>query len=312
MGTPVPAVPSIDAVLAAGHEVPLVVTRPDRPMGRSGAPRPSPVKTHALSLGLRVIQPARVRTSGLLEAIVEARPDVLAVVAYGRVLTRPVLDVARHGGINVHFSLLPAYRGAAPVQWALARGELETGVTTFRLDEGLDTGDLLARRRVAIAPGEHAPALVARLAAEGAMLLVETLSGIAAGTIRPVAQDHERASAAPILTREHGLWDPAWNAGDLEGRVRGFDPWPGVWAACAGRRLRITGARAVPGAVTGAEGGTVLAPDAEELHLACAAGTVAAIASVQAAGGRVMSAREAVNGRLLRPGARLERPEPAA
>jgi methionyl-tRNA formyltransferase len=150
------------------------------------------------------------------------------------------------------------------------------------------------------------------LAAEGAMLLVETLRGIAAGTIRPVAQEHGRASSAPMLTREHGLWNPAWTARALEGRVRGFDPWPGVWASRSGSRLRIAEARALPGETTDAESGKLLTLDGEGLQLACAAGSVAAIASVQLAGGRAMTAAEAVNGRLVRPGDRLERPEPAA
>jgi methionyl-tRNA formyltransferase len=183
MGTPESAMPSLDAILAAGHDVPLVCTQPDRPVGRSKAPRPSPVKVLALARGLTVIQPAKVRTPALLEAIVEASADVLAVVAYGRILTRQVLGKARHGGVNLHFSLLPAFRGAAPVQWALARGERTTGVTTFRIDEGLDSGDLLLQQSVAIAPREHAPELLSRLAVDGARLLVETLDGLAAGSI---------------------------------------------------------------------------------------------------------------------------------
>ena len=312
MGTPESAVPALDAVLAAGHDVALVVTQPDRPAGRRKAPQPPPVKTFSLARGLRVIQPEKVRTPQFLEAIVAAGPDALVVVAYGRILTRPVLGAARHGAVNLHFSLLPAFRGAAPVQWALARGESTTGVTTFRLDEGLDTGDLLGQSRVAIAPGEHAPALLARLAVGGAALLVETLAGFAAGSIRPRPQEHERATTAPILTREHGLWDPAWSARDLEGRVRGVAPWPGVWAAHAGRRLRIAASRAVPREFTDAVPGTVLALDGEGVRVACAGGTVAVVGTVQPEGGRVMRAREAVNGRLLRPGDRFERPEPKA
>jgi len=312
MGTPESAVPALDAILAAGHDVPLVVTQPDRPAGRRKAPQAPPVKSFALARGLRVIQPEKVRTPQFLEAIVAAGPDALAVVAYGRILMRPVLDAARHGAINLHFSLLPAFRGAAPVQWALARGESTTGVTTFRLDEGLDTGDLLGQRRVAIASGEHAPELLARLAVGGATLLVETLAGLAAGSIQPTAQDHERATTAPILEREHGLWDQAWSARELEGRVRGFDPWPGVWAARAGKRLRIATSRALPDAIADAVPGTVLTLDGEGVRVACAGGTVAVVGSVQPEGGRVMRARDAVNGRLLHPGDRFERPEPPA
>lgn len=312
LGTPESALPALEAILAAGHHVPLVVTQPDRPVGRSKTPQPPPVGTFALTRGLTVIQPSKVRTPAFLEAVVAAEPDALAVVAYGRILPRPVLDAARHGAINLHFSLLPALRGAAPVQWALARGERETGVTTFRLDEGLDTGPLLAQRRVAIAAGEHAPSLLARLAVEGAALLIATLDGIAGGSIRGTPQDDERATAAPILERRHGFWDPAWTAGELEGRVRGFDPWPGVWAKRSGKRVRITGARALAETIAAADPGTVLGLSGEGLHLACAGGTVASVEWIQPEGGRVMGAREAVNGRLVRPGDRLERPESAA
>ncbi len=308
-GTPDSAVPALDAILAAGHEVPLVVTQPDRPAGRSKAPQPTPVKALATRRGLPVIQPEKVRTPEFLDRIVAARPDALAVVAFGRILTRPVLDAAPHGAINLHFSLLPLLRGAAPVQWALAHGERETGVTTFRLDEGLDTGDILGVRRMAIAAGEHAPALLSRLAIEGASLLVETLDGLAAGSIEPKPQDHAHATLAPVLTRSDGFWDPAWRSGELEGRVRGFDPWPGVWALLHGRRMRIVEARALPESIVDAAPGFVLTLDQQSCRMVCAGGTIAAIDSVQPEGGRRMSAREAANGRLLQPGDRLERPE---
>jgi len=312
MGTPETALPALEALLAAGHDVPLVITQPDRPAGRGAALHPTPVKAKALERGLDVIQPVRVRGPEFIEAIAGVRPDVLAVVAYGRILPRPVLDSAPHGAINLHFSLLPAYRGAAPVQWALARGERHTGVTTFRIDDGLDTGDVLAQRPVAIAEGEHAPQLLARLADEGAMLLAETLAGIASGTLKPAPQDASKATLAPLLLREHGWWDPAWSAPELAGRAAGFDPWPGVWAARAGKRLRIADARAREGATTGEAPGTFLAVDGDAIGLACAAGTVALLTSLQQEGGRAMRAREAVNGRLISPGDRLERPRPAA
>jgi methionyl-tRNA formyltransferase len=312
MGTPESAVLSLEALLDAGHEVPLVVTRPDRPAGRKKTVQAPPVKTFALSRGLPLIQPDSVRSSPFLERLEGASPDVLAVVAYGRILTRRVLDAARCGAVNLHFSLLPAFRGAAPVQWALASGAQVTGVTTFRIDEGLDTGDLLGQRQVPIAPGEHAPALLHRLAVTGAALLVETLDGVAAGSARPTPQDGERATTAPMLTTQDGWWSPAWSARELEGRVRGFDPWPGVWAARSGRRLRIVDARAMPDAITQDVPGTALALDGDAVRLSCADGTVAVVESIQPEGGRVMRAREAVNGRLLRPGDRIERPEPAA
>jgi methionyl-tRNA formyltransferase len=312
MGTPQTAVPALDALLVAGHDVVLVVTRPDRPAGRGRSPQPPPVKEFASSRGLRLLQTDNVRSTEFLDAITSVSPDLLAIVAFGRILPRRILDAARHGAVNVHFSLLPAYRGAAPVQWTLASGEDVTGVTTFRIDEGLDTGDLLGRRSVAIAAGEHAPALLGRLADAGAELLVETLGGLATGAIRPMPQDHGRATTAPRLTVEDGRWIPSWSARELEGRVRGFDPWPGVWAERSGKRIRLVDAHALPDAVTDDEPGTVLSLHGEALRLSCAGGTVAVVESVQVEGGRVLRARDAVNGRLLRPGDRIERPEPAA
>ena len=310
-GTPPTAVPSLEAILAVGHDVALVVTRPDRPAGRSGALRPSAVKTLAAARGLAVFQPETLRTAEAHDTIARVRPDVLAVVAYGRKLPPPILQAAPHGAVNLHFSLLPAYRGAAPVAWALAHGERETGVTTFRLDEGLDTGDVLEQRRVPIEPHEHAPALLARLASIGAELLTGTLARLADGSVRPVPQDASRASAAPLLRREDGDWDPAWTASQLEGRVRGFDPWPGVWAARNGARIRLAGVIPVRGGASDLDPGTIYA-DGDRTCVACASGTVAEIASVQPEGRRAVSAREARNGRQLAPGDRLERPRPQA
>jgi methionyl-tRNA formyltransferase len=308
LGTPRAAVPSLQAILEAGHEVPLVVTRPDRPVKRSGTPEAPPVKASAAAAGLRVIQPGKVRDDAFLRAIEDARADALAVVAYGRILPSPVLRVTPHGAINVHFSLLPKYRGAAPVAWALARAETETGVTTFRLDEGLDTGAVLLARRVAIEPREHAPALLERLAALGGETLVCTLTGLEAGTIEPRPQDDALATAAPLISRGDGAWHPAWSAREVEGRVRGLDPWPGVWAVRDGRRLRLVEAWSTAGATT-EEPGRVLELTADGLLLACASGTIAAVASVQPEGRRAMSAREAVSGRQISPGDRLERPQ---
>jgi len=306
LGTPHAAVPSLEAILAAGHDVPLVVTRADKPVGRSGAPQPPPVKVTAAAAGIPVLQPVRVRDAAFLGAMREARPEALAVVAYGRILPRAVLDVARHGAVNLHFSLLPRYRGAAPVAWALARGETETGVTTFRLDDGLDTGDVLLARTVAIEPGEHAPALLSRLSVLGAALLVETLRGLEAGSLAPKRQDHALSTAAPPLTRADGAWDPSWPAREVEGRVRGLDPWPGVWAQLRGRRIRIVEARAIEGQTGEAAGGVVEIDGG--IGLACASGTLLALHALQPEGRRAMSAREARSGRQIAPGDRLERP----
>jgi len=311
LGTPPTAVPSLEAILAAGHDVPLVVTRPDRPSGRSGALQPSAVKRAAAGRGLAVLQPESLRGPETAAAIARERADVLAIVAYGRKLPAAMLRSAPLGAVNLHFSLLPAYRGAAPVAWALARGETSTGVSTFLLDEGLDTGDLLEQVRLPIEPAEHAPALLARLAGVGAPALVRTLDALASGTARATPQDHGRATTAPLLRRDDGAFDAAWSARDLEGRVRGFDPWPGVWAQRQGSRLRITSARALDGTVITSAPGTVLA-EGERICVACASGTVAEILAVQPEGRRAVSAREARNGRQLLPGDRLEPPRPAA
>ena len=183
----------------------------------------------AEALGLPVIRPRKIRTVEFRDELLRARPDVLAVVAYGRILPAAVLDAARAGAINLHFSLLPAYRGAAPVAWALARGETTSGVTTMRMNEALDEGDILLQERVAIEPDEHSPQLQARLAQVGAGLLVETLARVHSGTLEPHPQDHALATYARPLTREDGEVDLALDAREIAGRVRGFDPWPGVW-----------------------------------------------------------------------------------
>ncbi|HUC43679.1 MAG TPA: methionyl-tRNA formyltransferase [Candidatus Sulfotelmatobacter sp.] len=312
LGTPETALPALEALLGTGHTVPLVVTRPDRPAGRSRVPRPSPVKQRAAALGLPVTTPGGVRSGEFLAELLSARPDVLAIVAFGRMLPAPVLRAAPHGAINVHFSLLPRYRGAAPVSWALARGESTTGVTTFRLDEGLDTGDILMQRSVAIEPHEHAPALLRRLAGIGAGLLLDTLEGVAAGSIVPTRQDPAAASLAPLLKREDGLYDPGWTAAELAGRVRGFDPWPAVWARGAASRLRLVDVAIDTVEASAAPPGTVLPGPGETVRLACASGTVASVAAIQPDGARVMAPRAAINGRRLRLGERLERPQPEA
>ena len=311
-GTPASAVPSLEALANQGHDLVLVVTRPDRPSGRSATPEPPPVKTAAVARGVPVVQPAKVRDAAFLEILRAARPEVLVVVAYGRILPVDVFELPRYGAVNLHFSLLPLHRGAAPVAWALARGESETGITTMRIGERLDEGDLWLRRRIAIAPREHAPSLLARLASTGAALLTETLDGLAAGRLDPRPQDHDAATYAPILTRADGAWDVAWRAREVEGRVRGFDPWPGVWASRSGRRIRIVEAEALGGSSGEAPAGTVLGLEGGRALVACAAGTVLAVDAVQPEGRRAIGAREAFNGRQLAPGDRLESPAPPA
>ena len=279
LGTPAMAVPSLESLVRAGHDLVQVVTRADRPLGRSAS---------------------------FVEGLSALAPELLVVVAYGRILPRAVLDVAPHGAINVHFSLLPNYRGAAPVQWALARGEATTGVTTMQIDEGLDEGDVLLRRECAIEPGEHAPSLNRRLSALGAELLVETVERLAAGSLTPEPQEHDAATFAPLLTAADGAVDPgALQASEIAGRIRGFDPWPGVWLERAGKRLRLIDADERSGRDERAEPGTLLELDEGALPLVCAGGTLLFLTEVQPEGRRVMPVADAVNGRQLAPGDRL-------
>jgi methionyl-tRNA formyltransferase len=301
-GTPNSAVPTLDALVAAGHEVSRVVTRPDRPVGRSRKPQPPPVKRAAVGHGLTVDQPEKVRGRGFCEALAASEPDLLVVVAYGKILPRRVLDAGRLGAVNVHFSLLPKYRGAAPVQWALARCETKTGVTTMMMSEKMDEGDLLLQDAIEIGDNEHAPALTERLAASGAALLVRTLAGLEAGSIVPAPQDEAAATYAPMLRREDGLADFSLPAPHLAGRIRGFDPWPGVWATAGRRRLRLVEARTASARTHDGRPGRILGIDDERALVACGQGSVLAVSVVQPEGRRAMTVPEAVNGRQIRPG----------
>lgn len=302
LGTPATAVASLAALVEAGHEIVGIVSQPDRPVGRSRTPQPPPVKAWAVESGLPVEQPERVRTRAFREGIAALKPDLLAVVAYGRILGPRLLATPRHGAVNVHFSLLPRYRGAAPVQWAIARGERESGVTTMRMNARLDEGDILLQRSTPIGEDEHASQLQARLAELGAELLVETVAALAAGTIEATPQRHDRATYAPPLSREDGRVELSESAAAIAAKIRGFDPWPGVWVGLGGKRLRLRRARAVAGG--GEVPGTIVAIDDAAVSVACGEG-VLEIAELQPEGRRAMSARDAKNGRLLAPGERL-------
>jgi len=302
LGTPQVAVPFLHAVHGAGHSVAMVVCNPDRPSGRSGRPQPPPVKQAAEKLGLSVWQPKGARGPVFLRRITECHPDLLVVVAYGRILPLPVLETAVHGAVNVHFSLLPKFRGAAPVQWSLARGEQVTGVSTMLLNEGMDEGDVLLQKEVRILPGEHTPALHHRLVEAGLPLLLETIDGLEAGNLLPIPQYSDAATYAPMIGKEDGEPQPASAAAEIEGRVRGFDPWPGVWFLKAGRRIRIREAHAVASADHDTSPGTVLELREGALHIACGDRTVLAVTVLQPEGKRAISAVDSVNGRHLVPG----------
>ena len=260
LGTPAFAVPTLER-LAAHPEMHVrgVLCQPDRPAGRGGELRQPAVKQAALRLGLPVFQPARIRSEEAWEYLSAHQPDVMVVVAYGQIIPRRVFELPPLGTINAHASLLPAYRGAAPIQWAIANGEPVTGVTTMRINEGLDTGDMLLRGELAIGTNETALELSPRLAALSADLIVETLLGLRAGAITPQPQDDSRASLAPILKKEDGRIDWSWPAQQIYNRWRGFQPWPGLHSTWKGKQLAITRCEpATEPAQAGSQPGTLL------------------------------------------------------
>jgi len=267
------------------------------------------VKQIALARGLTVIQPDTVRTAAFLETVRSSHPEVLVVVAYGRILPGPVLRAATRGAVNVHFSLLPRYRGAAPVHWALARGERVTGVTTMAMNERMDEGDILLQVEVPIERLEHSPALQDRLAGVGASLLVETLSRLEAEQLHHRVQEAALATYAPLLRRQDGEGDLTLPAREVEGRVRGFDPWPGVWMRIRTRRLRLVRAEASSEIAHGELPGRVLEFRNGAFRIACGGGTLLDLFALQPAGGKVLTAKEAFNGRIVRPGDLLETTE---
>lgn len=237
MGTPAFAVPSLERTVEAGHQVVAVFTQPDRPKGRGQKDAMSPVKEAALRLGLAVDQPERVRRPEVVEQLRAMAPEAMVVVGYGQIIPKTILEIPPLGIVNVHASLLPKYRGAAPIQWAIARGETSTGVTTMRINEGLDTGDMLLTWETTIGPEENSVELGRRLAVAGADLLVRTLAELS--TIRPVPQDNSQATYAPILKKENGKIDWTLSAREILNRIRGFDPWPGGYGFLRGQRLQI-------------------------------------------------------------------------
>ena len=284
-GTPDFAVPTLRAVLQAGHEVALVLTQPDRPAGRKMELHPPPVKTLALEHGLAVIQPERIKRNDELRARLEAlRPDAILVVAYGRIIPEWMLALPRFGNLNLHGSLLPKYRGAAPVQWAVANGETETGVTTMRLDAGLDTGDVLLEHRLPIGPETTAAELFPQLARVGAPLMMRTLEGLEQGTLLGRPQDHSQATLAPILTRQDGrLALGERTAREVFDRWRGFYPWPGAWGELRGKRFLVHAMRVWTAGASSPEPGELMLAD-DRLLAGAAQGTALVLEEVQVEG----------------------------
>ena len=309
-GTPEFAVPTLRAVLAAGHEVALVVTQPDRAAGRGLAMQMPPVKRVAAEHGIAVVQPEKIKANAELRERLEGiAPEAIVVVAYGRILPQWMLDLPRLGNINLHGSLLPKYRGAAPVQWAVANGETTTGVTTMRLDAGLDTGAMLLARVVPIGAEQGAAEVFDVLAAVGAELMVETLHGLEAGTLDAVAQNHAQATLAPILTREDGLVDFSRASKAIYDRWRGFYPWPGAHTVFRGKKLILHAlvSVAMESLVTSLEStgeGEMLVSEGA-LYAVCGAMTALRIDELQLEGKRRMTAVEFVRGYQVKSGERL-------
>jgi methionyl-tRNA formyltransferase len=293
LGTPSFAVPTLERIVDAGHRVLAVFTQPDRPKGRGGQVSQSPVKEAALRLGLAVHQPERIRGPEVAEQLRQMQPDAMIVVGYGQIIPQAIIDIPRHGIINVHASLLPKYRGAAPIQWAIANGETRSGVTTMRIDSGLDTGDMLLKWETEIGSEEDALDLGRRLSVAGAELLVETLRDNPA----PVKQDPDAVTYAPILKKEDGLID--WNlpAEKIFNRSRGFLPWPGAYSYFRGQMFHIWKSRVSGEALQGVPG--LMSAMDKRLLIACGERTELELIEVQVEGRKRMSGTAFMNGHHL-------------
>jgi methionyl-tRNA formyltransferase len=304
MGTPEFAVPALKAIHTSNHHISFVVTQPDRPKGRGRKVVPPPAKRVAVDLGYRVLQPTSVNDTEFVEAVIQTTPDFLAVVAYGRILPKPILALPKIGTINLHASLLPKYRGPAPIQWAIINGETVTGVTTMLMDEGMDTGDILLTVEEKISPTDTSATLHDRLARIGANLLVDTLDRYSKGQVRPVAQDHSQASLAPLLKKSDGriAWDTP--AERISAFIRGMTPWPGAFTFHKGKSLKIFDAIPITADVSQTPG-TVIRGFPDELRVATAKG-VLSVLEIQSASGKRLTIADFLRGYAMPPGTVLE------
>jgi methionyl-tRNA formyltransferase len=330
-GSPRFAIPTLERLLAAGHEIRAVITQPDRPVGREQLLQPSPVKETALKLGLTIHQPEKIKSDAAKELLTSLSPEAIVVVGYGQILPPWLLELPRYGCINLHASLLPAYRGAAPIQWAIVNGETKTGVTTMLMDPGMDTGPVLLQWETEIGPEESAIELAERMSVAGAGLMLETLKGLESGKLTAQPQDNSRASRAPLLKKEHGLIDWNLSAREVFNRVRGFLPWPGAYTSFRGQKLQIWRAKpdelpanpsreSLPRAQSRGEGAVlppVHAPSPGELIVGrndlcvvCGGGTTLALLEVQLEGKRRMPVAEFLRGARPSNGERFQS-EPA-
>ncbi len=315
MGTPEFAVPSLQALLKADPEavgrVVGVVTQPDRPKGRGGLLTPPPVKVLAEQAGLPVVQPLKMKDPAFLDTLRSWAPDLIAVTAFGRILPPVVLDLPPKGCLNVHGSLLPKYRGAAPIQWAIINGETETGITTMLMDPGMDTGPMLLKERVPVLPTDTAGDLAARLAPIGGRLLVETIVGLQTGTISPIPQDDSQATLAPMLKKEDGALDWRSEAAALANRIRGLTPWPGAYTYYGEERWQIWRAQPDYPGCASAEPGTILEVSKEMIRIACGKGSLV-LQELQPASGKRLTIGQYLAGHAVRVGATLTSPPPGA
>ena len=299
MGTPEFAAPAIDSLLAAGHEIAAVFSQPDKPKGRGYAMTPPPVKVRALEHGIPVYQPKSMRDGEALQIFNEIQPDVGVVIAYGKILPQEILDAPKFGCINVHASLLPKYRGAAPIQWSVIDGESKTGVTTMQMDAGLDTGDMLMRSETDILPDETAGELHDRLSAMGAELIVKTLDALAKGELQPEKQDDSRSCYAKMLTKELCAVDWSKSAREIHNRIRGLSPWPVATAVLEGKKIKLHRSAISAMDVPEAKCGEIIS--LEPLTVKCGQGAIELL-ELQAEGKKRMMSSEYLRGHKIEKG----------
>jgi len=304
MGTPDFAVPTLEALLQSPNTTVGVVTQPDKPKGRGQVMTASPIKQLAQKAGLPILQPLKMKDPAFLESLRAWRPELIVVAAFGRILPPVVLEMPPKGCVNVHASLLPKYRGAGPIQWAIINGERETGITTMLMDAGMDTGAILLQQHVPIEPDDTAGSLSEKLARVGGPLLIETIRRWDDGTLTPRPQDEQLATMAPLLQKEDGLIDWKQPSTEIANRVRGLSPWPGAFTHADGERWTIWKARALPD-VSSADPGAVVAVTKDAMHVATGRGLLA-ITELQPASHRRMTAGQYLAGHRLSPGFRLQ------
>jgi len=303
-GTPQFAVPTLKFLLTQQEfEIAAVITQPDRPSGRGMKLTASPVKEAAVAAGVVVHQPEKIRAPEMQATLEAIAPDCVVIIAYGQIIPARLLPIAKHGWINLHASLLPKYRGAAPINWAIVNGETVSGITTMRIDAGMDTGEMLLTHEMEIGANETAPELAARMSEAGAPLMVETLRGIAAGTLSGRAQDASAATYAPMMKREDGRVDWSRTAREIYDRMRGFAPWPGAFSTLRGKTCQILG-RPSEDTRGGQEPGTIHVRQSG-IYVSCGGATEIRISSVKMEGSRAMDAVEYARGARLTEGERF-------